>query len=350
MGGPQQATQAPGAQAENATPLVTVSRGDILKALQSPYASPQTVQGIGAELQLSSAQIGALRAGQADLQLTPQQHATMRQSLAQSYAALARDQEKGGAHAQNDQSGSLCGSSSSPAPTTTTAVPAVTATHTGVTETGAGTQLAHEAVGSGTVTVRRDVTGQGVGGNLYAIAYQGADAQNAHWLQFIHREIIGIHGDGTAHPVTGPWSTNSHAYQLTQGGTATAYGTPATGNYNTDAGTSGSDPFYETVGAANRAADSTVMYDRPSGSSPQVASAFSAGANRVISRAHFDTFLVQTDHVTYRVRLTMTYDFSSATATPTPTTVLDGSGAATGLPDAIRDRFHQDWPAYNWLH
>jgi hypothetical protein len=326
--------------------MITVSRADLARALHTPFATPSAIQEIGAQLQLSAAQIGMLTAGNADLKMTPQQYAAMRQSMAAAYAQAGKSQDPEG---QRDQSGSLCGSSSSPSPTPSHSIPPVTTTSTGVTETDHGTQLTQEKVGAGTVTVRRDVTGTGVGANLFAIDYKGTDAKDAHWLQFIHREIIGIHSDGTAHPQTGPWSTNSHPYNLTQGGTATAYGTPNKDNYNTDAGTSGSDPFYETVGAANRAADQTMIYDRPSGAGGKVNAAFSAGATRVLARAHFDTFLVMTDHVAYRVRLTMTYDYSSATATPTPTTTSDGSGAASALPDAIRDRFHADWPAYSWL-
>jgi hypothetical protein len=349
MPGPQEATQQASKHDDHddAQPeMVTVSRADIARALCTPFATPSAIQDLGAQLQLSAAQIGLLAAGNADLKMTPQQHATMRQSMAAAYAQAGKTQDQEG---QRDQSGSLCGSSSSPTPTPAHSIPSVTTTTTGVTETSAGTQLTQEKVGAGTVTVRRDVTGSGVGANLFAIDYKGADAKDAHWLQFIHREIIGIHSDGSAHPQTGPWSTNSHPYNLTQGGTATAYGTPTKDNYNTDAGTSGSDPFYETVGAANRAADQTMVYDRPSGGGGKINAAFSAGATRVISRAHFDTFLIMTDHVAYRVRLTMTYDYSSATATPAPTTTSDGSGAASALPDAIRERFHADWPAYSWL-
>lgn len=118
-------------------------------------------------------------------------------------------------------------------------------------------------------------------------------------------------------------------------------------NYNTD--TAGSDPFYESGGINNRTADATTMYDQPSAIDARVQAAFAAGAIRVISRAHFDTFLVTSDHVAYRVQISVVYDHASATATPSPVTTMTSAGAAATLPVVIKERFDEQWPAFNFI-
>jgi hypothetical protein len=204
--------------------------------------------------------------------------------------------------------------------------------------------------GSGTVTVRTDVKGTYPGGSrdhLFAINYKGTDSKDNHWLQFIHREILGVHADSSVHAQTGSITTTGGSYKLTTGGTATANGTPVKDNYNTD--TAGSDPFYESGGINNRTADATTMYDQPSAIDARVQAAFAAGATRVISRAHFDTFLVTSDHVAYRVQISVVYDYASATATPSPVTTMTSASAAVALPAVIKERFDEQWPAFNFI-
>lgn len=281
---------------------LTISRAQILQALHSPMAASTAATALGQVLQLDTAQIAALAGGTADLQLTREQYDNLRSSIARAY----RD---GMPEAADAESGSLCGSSSSPAPTTTAkTVPSVTTTRSTVTETAAGTKVKEDKVGSGsgTVTVRTDVKGTFPGSSrdhLFAIFYKGTDSKDNHWLQFIHREILGVHADSSVHAQTGSITTTGGSYKLTTGGTATANGMPAKDNYNTD--TAGSDPFYESGGINNRTADATTMYDQPSAIDARVQAAFAAGAIRVISRAHFDTFLVTSDHVAYRVQISV---------------------------------------------
>jgi hypothetical protein len=323
--------------------LVTVSKAQIAEALRSSILAPTAAAAIGQTLGLDSKQLSALTGGQADLQLTQVQYDNLRSSVAKLYHE--------GQDNVDAQSGSLCGSSS-PAPTTSamTQVPSVTTTGTQVTETTAGTKQKEEKVGSGTVTVRTDVKGTFPGGsrdNLFAISYKGTDSKDAHWLQFIHREIVGINSDGSAHPQTGSIATTGGSYKLTTGGTDARSGTATKDNYNTD--TAGSTPFYESGGINNRSADATTMYDQPSAADARVQAAFSAGATRVISRAHFDTFLVTVDKVTYHVQIDVVYDYSSATATPSPVTTMASAGAATALPSEIKQKFDEQWPAYKFI-
>jgi hypothetical protein len=323
--------------------LVTVSKAQIAEALQSSILAPTAANAIGNALGLDAKQIGALTTGQSDLQLSQTQYDNLRNSVAKLYHE--------GQDNTDAQSGSLCGSSSpTPSSTPMTKVPSVTSTASQVTENTAGTKQKEEKVGSGTVTVRTDIQGTfpaGSRNNLFALTYKGPDSKDNHWLQFIHREIIGINADGSAHPQTGSIATTGGSYKLTTGGTDKVNGAPTKDNYNTD--TAGSTPFYESGGINNRTADATTMYDQPAAADARVQAAFSAGATRVLSRAHFDTFLVTVDKVTYHVQIDVVYDYSSAAATPTPVTTMSSAGAAATLPAAIKQKFDEQWPDYKFI-
>lgn len=351
---PQAAPQQADQQDQHEAPvndLITVDRGQIAQALKSPLAGPSAANAVGSALHLNATQISALVGGASDLQLTKEQYANLHTSITQLYRqSQTKGSEKSGE--TTDVAGSLCGSSASPTPTAAPkkTVPSVTGTNTHVTETSAGTKTKEEKVGSGTVTVRTDVKGTfgGSADHLFALTYKGSDSKDAHWLQFIHREILGIHADGTAHAQTGNITTTGGTYKLTTGGTATTNGAPGKDNYNTDTA-SATDPFYEAGGLNNRSADSTTMYDLPGPADARVQAAFAAGATRVISRAHFDTFLVNTDHVVYHVKIDVVYDFSSAAATPAPVSSMPSAGAAAGLPATIQEKFHAQFPSFNFI-
>lgn len=324
-----------------AADLVTISRGQIAEALRSPMASASAANALGASLGLTPLQIAALVAGRSDLKLTQTQYENLRRSVTELYQSRGTEAQDGG---------STCGSSGSPTTTTGSKVAPVTTTNSTVTETTAGTTTHTEAVGSGTVTVRTDIKGTfgGSADHLFAFSYKGTDSADNHWLQFIHREIVGIHADGSAHPQVGSITTSGGSYQLTPGGTATTNGVPGQANYNTDTASS-TDPFYEAGFINNRTADSTMMYDQPSAAVSRVQAAFAAGATRVISRAHFDTYLITVDHVVYHVQLTMEYDFTSATANPAPVSTMGAAGAATALPATIAAKFHAQFPAFAFI-
>jgi len=216
-----------------------------------------------------------------------------------------------------------------------------------------GTKVHEGNVDGGTITLRtgaqEDIDAHP---DNFTIQYKGTDAPNQHWLQFIHREIIGIHDDGSSHPVDDSLSTSGTrggSYRLTLGGTKSANGTPGVANYNTDSA-DGSNPFYEAAFSANRTADSTTIIDLPGAMKPKVDAAFAAGAKSVVSRAHFDTYLVHTDAVTYHMQVSVEWNFaSSATVDPRPTMKTEGGGAATQLPDLIRQKFHAQYPAFNFV-
>ena len=206
-------------------------------------------------------------------------------------------------------------------------------------------------VAGGHVTIR---TGEQVDGfgkpldNVFSLEYEGKDASNAQWLQFIWREVIGVDAGGKSAPVAGDISTSGGTYQLTDGGTKDKPGTPGKQNYNTDSADK-SHPFYEAGFAGDRTADSTAMFDQPYGATDKANDAFANGAKSVVSRAHFSTFLIKNKKVQFKTHVNINWTFSKPEETKAPPkgkhTVSD-SGATTSLPKTIAERFHEQYPAY----
>jgi hypothetical protein len=207
-------------------------------------------------------------------------------------------------------------------------------------------------VGDGSVDVH---TGQALeregaddGDNNFALTYTGKDAADAKWLQFIWREIIGVDDKGVSTPVKETITTTGGTYDLTANGTYAKPGTPAKNNYNTDCPDKAS-PFYETVGEADRTADSTKMIDLPGSLTSQVKGAFKAGASKVASRAHFSTFLVKGKQVAYKTSIDILWGFNKkedADAPPKGAHTVSGSSTANALPATIAERFHDQYPGF----
>ncbi len=216
----------------------------------------------------------------------------------------------------------------------------------------AGTSEYSGKVGAGQVEIH---TGQELerdgspdGDNNFALTYTGKDAADSRWLQFIWREVIGVDDKGASTPMKGSITTTGGTYDLTDDGTAAKAGTPAKNNYNTDC-PNPSDPFYEAFGEGERTADSAKMIDLPGPMTPKVEAAFKGGAKKVVSRAHFTTFLVQARKVTFKTKIDVLWDFKSkadAALPPAGSHTVSESGAATELPKTIAERFHEQYPAF----
>jgi len=362
MAGPQNQPESQPQTGAAPQDLVNVSGDQIRQALAQKQATPDVVAMIAQDLQLSPGEVARLRAG-APLTMTPAQYASIVAGLTQAFARPAKRAE-GGATTPAQADGDFCSCNGSPTPTPapTGHVPAVTSTTTGLTETNAGTTRVDDTVGTGAaqghVMLRTGVVGINptrVGS--FAISYRGPDSQNAHWLQFIWREVIGVHADNSSHPVAGTLqTTGAFTYELCTSGNATTVGTPGVNNYNTDSADA-SNPFYEAAGRNTRTADATTIYDQPVANKPKMEEAVAAGATRVVSRAHFNTFLIQNDHVTYAVQTnvewSLTADQISAMGgdiNANPGTQTAGtSGAATALPALMAQRLHQQYPAFNFI-
>ena len=331
--------------------FVEMSPAQLQQLLAATAVSPDK---LSEALGLSAEEAGQLKSGQSPLRMTPAQYDKLK-------AAAARALAKQGDGTQ-DKSGDW-GCSKSPAPTgpaPMTEVPSETATRTTMTEKtpGGGTAAALPnggKVGSGTVTLRTGFEAKMDGDtdfskDWFAIGYQGADAKDAHWLQFINREVVGVKDDGTSFALT---DTNTNAfnrsYKLTPGGTGTSFGTATAENFTTDTGTT-DNPFYESDGTGNnRSADSTMIYDRPGSSQGFAKKAFDAGAKKVYSRAHFHTFLVKKNVVTFMVVLDLEWVYNAATDTPRPTQTPGASGSASALPSEIASAFHSQFPKYAFI-
>lgn len=350
--------QATGQQAQAAHDDQLTLPGDQIKALFDQYGSKQdTIAKLAQQLQLSPEELARLKAG-APLALTPAQYQGALRAMSEHYARGAESSKDGAGGASASNADGVCGSTSAPTPTPATGhIPADTNTsRNDITETNAGTTQHTGTVGTGTsqgtVTLRTGVDTTSAYHSMFAISYRGPDSANAHWLQFIWREIIGVHADGSSHPVAATIRTSAaNTYDLCTNGSATANGTPAVANYNTDSA-SASNPLYDAGFTADRTADSTTMYDQPGSATPYVEAAFRNGATRVVSRAHFNTFLIQNDHVTYRVQTNVVWDIASAAAAATAgagTATAGSSGAAIALPADIRTRFHAQYPAYTFI-
>ncbi|HSK00205.1 MAG TPA: hypothetical protein VK932_03150 [Kofleriaceae bacterium] len=160
--------------------------------------------------------------------------------------------------------------------------------------------------------------------------------------------MVGIDDKGTSTPVKGSITTTGGTYDLTDNGTYDKFGKPAKNNYNTDC-PDRSNPFYETVGEADRTADSTKMIDLPGPAVSQVKGAFRNGAKKVASRAHFSTFLIKGRKVTFQTAIDIAWSFQKkedADAPPKGVHTVSGSSEAASLPATIAERFHDQYPTF----
>lgn len=207
-------------------------------------------------------------------------------------------------------------------------------------------------VGDGSVEVH---TGQELeragapdGDNNFALTYKGKDADDAQWLQFIWREVVGLDDKGASTPVKETITTSGGTYDLTDNGAYDKFGKPAKNNYNTDCPDK-SNPFYETVGESDRTADSTKMIDLPGAAVSQVKGAFKNGAKKVASRAHFTTFLIKGRKVAFQTAIDIAWNFlkkEDADAPPRGAHTVSGSAEASALPATIAERFHDQYPGF----
>ena len=207
-------------------------------------------------------------------------------------------------------------------------------------------------VGDGTVEVHtgQELEREGApdGDNNFALTYKGKDADDARWLQFIWREIIGVDDKGASTPVRETITTTGGTYDLTDNGTFDKFGKPVKNNYNTDCPDK-SDPFYETVGESDRTADSTKMIDLPGALTGQVKGAFKNGAKQVASRAHFATFLIKGRKVTFQTAIDIAWRFAKKEDADAPSKgvhTVSGSAEASALPAPIAERFHDQYPGF----
>lgn len=203
-----------------------------------------------------------------------------------------------------------------------------------------GAEVHTGAVEGGTVSVRTGA--QLTAGGLaegYSVGYKGGLSDESSWLQFIWREVE------VEDPARGDFRVDQAI--TTTGGTYKLTTDPDEPHYNTDTA-SATDPFYEAGGMNDRTADSSTMYDMPSPMNNIVNAQIAAGATKVTSRAHFNTFLIRDYRAIYRVQVDVEWVFTSA-ATPPRTQKVRGTAKVDSLPEGIRARLVEQFPQFAYI-
>ena len=174
----------------------------------------------------------------------------------------------------------------------------------------------------------------------FSIGYKGTEAEKTRWLQFIWREIEVVD------PVKGNFRVDESI--TTTGGTYGLTTDTSKPKYNTDSNTRTS-PFYEEGFTDNRTADSTTIFDLPGAAQNIVDRQFDAGATKVVSRAHFTTYLVRDMDVLYKVEMDVEWEFTRKGAPPPRKQAVKAAGAANALDPEQRKRLVAQYPTFDYL-
>ena len=233
---------------------------------------------------------------------------------------------------------------------TDTALPAPSA-QTQVTAGARPKPAATDSVGSGKVKIYTGIPFTPKGDpwkrpNGVSLLYEGPDASEVRWMQFIWRELV---PDG-AKGVSGTVSHQGQSYALT-----TEPSEPSQIGWNTDTATYQSGAvgaFYEKDNATNRDSRSVEMFDEPS--SPydkDVARAFQARASGggVTGRAHLVEFLVKGRDIVYRAEIQYEYRYAAETDKPPGQPKLISHGKASAIDPGARARLHEQFPQLDYL-
>jgi hypothetical protein len=213
------------------------------------------------------------------------------------------------------------------------------APHAGPALTAAGAEAVKGKVPGGELSAR---TGASMGApydQMYSLGYKGGLAAESHWLQFIWREVVVTDARGKDSRLADSITTTGGTYNLTTD--------PDAPNYNTDSA-SATSPFYEAGGLHGRTADSITMYDMPAPATAFVTREFAGGAKRVVSRAHFNTFLVRDYKVLQHVKVEVEWTFVNAAAPPRVQSARS-EGNAESLPDDIKLRLVAQYPLFAYI-
>jgi len=208
-----------------------------------------------------------------------------------------------------------------------------------------GRLRASAKVRGGKIKVRTGGKTKNLGSGLesterFWLSYEGTDAPRTRWLQFIWREIIATDPVKGRYRVAGTMSTTGGSYALTTD--------PKLPSYNTDVVPGSANPFYEVSGINNRTADSTTIFDLPYNASDKVDGAFDAGATKVVSRAHFITYLVRDWTVLHKANIDIEWRFGAKGDTPARRQSARVS-AANKLESRQRARLIAQFPNFDYL-
>jgi hypothetical protein len=195
-------------------------------------------------------------------------------------------------------------------------------------------------VGRGKVRAYADVgyrCGQDSRSHGISLSYDGPDASEMRWLQFIWREVVPDQGP----PATGKLYHQSASYPLT-----TSPSEPSQVGWNTDTATYIGGPqsaFYEIDNAVNRSHGTLEMFDEPSAPpgidvhGPHVA------------RAHLVQYLVKGANVLYRAEFEIEHRFAQPGDQPSAKPRLVSAGPAAAIDPGPRARLHAQFKELDYL-
>jgi hypothetical protein len=219
--------------------------------------------------------------------------------------------------------------------------------------TSPGTEVHHDTVGGGDVSVRTGLKalydGVGLATEAFEMEYAGPDAAKTQWLQFAWREIA-VEEDLWPDSMLEDVIPAETPYRLTTD--------PAEPRWIVDVAPGGGSPFYEAAATDNRDPTSTTLLDAPDPLDKLVLREFRGGADRVTSRIHFSTYLVRGMDVLYRVDLTVEWVFERDThydetkrrvTVPPRSQTLEGGYAVAAIDPRMRRKLVAVWPDFDYL-
>jgi hypothetical protein len=206
-------------------------------------------------------------------------------------------------------------------------------------------------VGVGTVNVYTDIAykiGTEPRSHGFSLSYEGADAAEVRWLQFIWREVVPEGGKG----VTGTSHHSTSSYDLT-----TAPADPSQIAWNTDTASTyrtgaAADAFYELENSVNREGRKVEMFDEPSSPyASMVDAAFRAtrSGGKVRGSAHLVQYLVKGMDVLFRSEMEVDYSYTRASDDPQAQPKLLSAAKASAIDPVARARLHQQFWSLDYL-
>jgi hypothetical protein len=204
-------------------------------------------------------------------------------------------------------------------------------------------------VTGGTITAETEVPWELLTGKTgqygFGVGYRGALSADSRWVQFIEREINYDPKDGGKRTsldkeITAGGGLNT--YRLT---TTTASPIWAVDSY------SRSTPFFDDKGDAWRDATSVTIYDAPVPREGDIKALFDAGHTNVVSRAHFDIYLIRDYSAIYHVEIEIVWTFLDPKDLNKRRAVrtIKSTGKVNGLPAALKSALVARYPSYAYI-
>lgn len=183
-------------------------------------------------------------------------------------------------------------------------------------------------------------TASGPASVTFAITYSGGLAADTRWLQFIWREMEVTAADGSVRRLSDPVTIGTRTYPLTIN--------PGSPSYSVDS-RSANDPFYEaSTSTARREPDLTMIADAPTPIRSLATREYAGGARSVLSRAHFEIYLIRDYRTLYHVAVDIEHPFRDATHYGTNRQIRV-TEVVSELPGELRATLVRDYPAFSYI-